>query len=85
MLFLESSTKHISGVSFPPVLLSPPIAGNGGRANTIQLLAFGAAVVMVARVRPCQRTPFNVAQPLLVENPYRESAVAISRAARSVK
>lgn len=39
-LSVESSAEHISGNSFMLVLLSPPIAGSGGWANTIQFLAF---------------------------------------------
>lgn len=37
------STKHISGHCFSLVLLSPPIAGDGGRANTAQSLALGCS------------------------------------------
>lgn len=82
--WLRSQHKAHSGNSFLLVLLSPPIAGSGGQATQLSSCLLGSNSDG-GQVRPWHRTPFTVAQPLPVENPYGESAVATSRAARSVK
>lgn len=54
LLYMESSTKHISVNSLMLVLLSFPVAGNGRQAKTIKFLVFwGLKIVMVSRVKPC--------------------------------
>lgn len=65
------------------LLLPLPAMGDG--PTQFSSWCFGGKMVMVARVKPCWRTAFNVTEPLLIENGSGESAVATSRAARSVK